>query len=252
MKARSSSERGGKAAVRLEGVTKEYQTGSRSVRVVDEVSLDIMDGEFIVILGPSGSGKTTLLNLISALTRPTSGRIWIGGHDVTALSDADSTRFRAEHIGLVFQFFNLFPALTALENVEIGVALTLKDPAEVEKRSLRYLEMVGLGEMADKFPSQLSGGEQQRVAVARALAMEPSILLADEPTGNLDSETGETMWTLLKDLNRKTGTTVIAVTHWDEASAIADRTIRIRSGRIESVKGDGKAAAAREKGTTTA
>jgi len=232
-----------RAVVRLKGVTKEYQAGARPVRVVDDVSLDILDGEFILVLGPSGSGKTTLLNLVSALMKPTNGRIWIGGSEITALTDAEATRFRAENIGLVFQFFNLFPALTALENVEIGVALKLRAQSEVRTRSLRYLEMVGLGEMADKFPSQLSGGEQQRVAVARALAMEPRILLADEPTGNLDAETGETMWRLLKDLNRRTGTTVVAVTHWSEASAMADRTVRLRSGRIESIVGSGKCGA---------
>ena len=136
----------------------------------------------------------------------------------------------------MFQFFNLFPTLTTIENVEIGLALKVKDPSELRERSLRYLKMVGLEGMEGKFPDQLSGGEQQRVSVARALSMEPELLIADEPTGNLDSETGETIWKLLRDLNRETGTTVLAVTHWDEASEFADLTIRLRSGRIESIE----------------
>ncbi len=207
------------------------------MRVVNELSLDIHEGEFMIILGPSGSGKTTLLNLISALARPTSGRIFIGEREITALSDAQATRFRAQNIGLVFQFFNLFPALTALENVEIGVALKLDDARERRKRSQKYIEMVGLGGMEGKFPSQLSGGEQQRVAVARALAMEPRLLLADEPTGNLDAETGQEVWRLLRELNRRTGTTVVAVTHWAEAAEVSDRTVHLRSGRIERITG---------------
>ena len=220
--------------VQLKNVTKEYP-GAKILKAVDNLTLDIKKGEFLVILGPSGSGKTTLLNLTSALIRPTSGRIFIGGDEITALNDAAATRFRAMNIGLVFQFFNLFPALTALENVEIGLALKEKNNEEVRNRSQKYLGMVGLGGMENKFPSQLSGGEQQRVAVARALAMEPRLLLADEPTGNLDAETGAGVWKLLQQLNKETGTTVVAVTHWAEASEKADRTLHIRSGRIEKI-----------------
>lgn len=221
--------------VRVENVTKEYPSGAKKFMAVNDISFNIQEREFVLILGPSGSGKTTLLNLISALIRPTSGRVFIGDKEISALTDSEATKFRAINIGLVFQFFNLFPALTALENVEIGIALKLKDPEELRKRSSNYLDLVGLGGMENKFPNQLSGGEQQRVAVARALAMEPNILLADEPTGNLDAETGEEIWKLLRDLNRRTGTTVIAVTHWAEASEKADRTIHLRSGKIEKV-----------------
>jgi len=224
-----------KVLVRLEGITKEYPAGGKTFRAVNEVSLDISEGEFVIMLGPSGSGKTTLLNVMSALVRPTSGKVLIGDREITALSDSEATRFRAERIGLVFQFFNLFPALTAIENVEIGVALKTKDPAELRSRATRYIKMVGLDGMGDKFPDQLSGGEQQRVAVARALAMEPEILLADEPTGNLDAETGEGIWDLLQEINQETGATIVAVTHWAEASDRADRTVHLRSGKIEKV-----------------
>ncbi|UCE81236.1 MAG: ABC transporter ATP-binding protein [Methanobacteriota archaeon] len=227
--------------VRLEEITKEYYTGPRAFKAVDDVSLSFDQGEFIIMLGPSGSGKTTLLNIISALIKPTSGRVFIGDSEITALSDDNATRFRAKHIGLVFQFFNLFPALTAIENVEIGVALKITERDLLRTRALKYLEMVGLQGMEDKFPDQLSGGEQQRVAVARALAMEPRILLADEPTGNLDSETGQQIWNLLKDINERTGTTIVAVTHWGEASSNADRTIHLRSGRIDRITKDATA-----------
>ncbi len=221
--------------VRMEQVTKEYVMGSKAVKAVNDVTISITEGEFIIILGPSGSGKTTLLNLISALTLPTGGKIFVGGREVTALSSREATRFRAEHVGLVFQFFNLFPTLTALENVEIGVALKIKNPQELRRRSLEYMKLVGLEGMEDKFPDQLSGGEQQRVSVARALAMEPDLLIADEPTGNLDAETGEEIWTLLRELNDRTGTTVLAVTHWGEAARYADRTIFLRSGKVEKI-----------------
>ena len=227
----------GNTLVRLEGVTKEYPAGGKTFKAVNAVSMDVAEGEFVIMLGPSGSGKTTLLNIMSALVRPTSGKVFVGDREITALSDADATRFRAERVGLVFQFFNLFPALTAAENVEIGVALKTRDPAEVRSRAMKYLRMVGLEGMEGKFPDQLSGGEQQRVAVARALAMEPEILLADEPTGNLDAETGEGIWDLLSKVNEETGTTIVAVTHWAEASGRADRTVHLRSGKIEKVSG---------------
>jgi putative ABC transport system ATP-binding protein len=229
--------------VQIQGVTKEYQSGDRTIKAVNDLSLDIGKGKFVVILGPSGSGKTTLLNIISGLISPTEGNVIVGDREITSLNDDEATRFRAESIGFVFQFFNLFPTLTALENIEIGLALKIKDPKELRERSLRYLDLVGLKGMEAKFPDQLSGGEQQRVSVARALAMEPELLIADEPTGNLDAETGETIWQLIRDLNKKTGTTVLAVTHWDEASQFADVTIRIRSGRIESIKDKEGAAA---------
>jgi len=223
------------AVVRLENISKEYPSGAGMKKVINDVSLELSEGEFIIMLGQSGSGKTTLLNIISALISPTSGKVFVSSSEITALSEEEQTRFRAERIGLVFQFFNLFPVLTAQENVEIGLALKTRDTELLKERSLKYLELVGLGDMTGKFPSQLSGGEQQRVAVARALAMEPQILLADEPTGNLDAETSDEIWELLKDLNRRTNTTIIAVTHWEGASTLANRTIYLRSGRIERI-----------------
>lgn len=222
--------------VKLDNITKEYPAGAGTVKVVNDVSLEIYEKEFIIMLGQSGSGKTTLLNIMSGLITPTNGKVTVDGKDITSLGEDEKAKFRAENIGLVFQFFNLFPALTVIENVEIGLALKVKDPGELHARSKKYLEMVGLGEMILKYPSQLSGGQQQRVAVARALAMEPSILLADEPTGNLDAETSDEVWDLLKQLNRITGTTIVAVTHWAGASKLADRTISLRSGKIQSIE----------------
>jgi len=223
----------------LENVVKEYRNGERAVRAVNGVSLSIERGSFVVVLGPSGSGKTTLLNIISGLVSPTSGQIRVAGKDISAMTDTQATKFRADSIGFVFQFFNLFPTLTVLENVEIGLALRIKDPRELRERTLKYLHMVGLEGMEGKFPDQMSGGEQQRVSVARALASQPELLIADEPTGNLDAETGETVWALLRNMNRETGTTVIAVTHWAEAAEFADKTLYLRSGRIERISGPG-------------
>jgi putative ABC transport system ATP-binding protein len=226
----------------LDDVVKEYRNGDRAVRAVNGISLAIEKGDFVVVLGPSGSGKTTLLNIISGLVSPTSGKVFVSGQDIAGMSDDQATRFRAESIGFVFQFFNLFPTLTVLENVEIGLALKIKEPQELRSRAQRYLEMVGLDGMEGKFPDQLSGGEQQRVSVARALACEPELLIADEPTGNLDAETGETVWALLRNLNKQTGTTVIAVTHWAGAAEFADITFYLRSGRVERTSGPGAGA----------
>ena len=221
--------------VRVEDVSKIYKMGETTTAALDGVSLEIPEGEFLVILGPSGSGKTTLLNMIAALDSPTSGKIFVAGSEISSLSDKQRTAFRAEKIGLVFQFFNLFPALTARENVEIGLALAIKNPDELRKRSKRYLKMVGMTKHMDKYPSQLSGGEQQRVAVARGLAKEPKILVADEPTGNLDAETGEKVWELLQIINKKTDRTIIAVTHQTKMAKIADRGVFLRSGKIAQV-----------------
>lgn len=224
-----------KPIVRVEHLSKEYPYGETVTHALNDVSFAIEKGEFVVILGQSGSGKTTLLNMISALDVPSKGRVYIGGKEVSRLPDKERTKFRALDVGLVFQFFNLFPALTARENVEIGLATSIKDSKEVTRRAEKYLEMVGLKGHMEKYPSQLSGGEQQRVAVARALGKEPKILLADEPTGNLDAETGDVVWDLLLNLNRKTGTTIISVTHLESASAIADRSIFLRSGKIQKI-----------------
>ncbi|MHA2066742.1 MAG: ABC transporter ATP-binding protein, partial [Candidatus Thorarchaeota archaeon] len=222
--------------VAVDDIHKEYEMGETTVHALRGVSLDIADGEFVAILGQSGSGKTTLLNMIAALDVPSSGRIVIADVDVSAMNRDERTRFRRAKVGLVFQFYNLFPTLTAIENVEIGIAMDLRDKHEMRERALKYLELVGILDKADNFPAQLSGGEQQRVAIARGLAKEPPILVLDEPTGNLDAETSEVVWSLLREVNKSTGTTVIAVTHQVSVSKIADRSIFLRSGQIYGVR----------------
>ena len=221
--------------VRVEDLKKEYALGETRVHALRGVSLEIMQGEFLAILGQSGSGKTTLLNMIAALDVPTSGRVIISEIDISQMSRDERTAFRRKKTGLVFQFYNLFSTLTAIENVEIGIAMEIKDKKELRERALHYLDLVGILDKANNYPSQMSGGEQQRVAIARGLAKEPPILVLDEPTGNLDAETSEAIWTLLKELNEKTGTTIIAVTHQTSVSKVADRSVFLRSGQIYGI-----------------
>lgn len=212
----------------LRQVTRVYQMGEVEVRALDEINLDIFRGEFTVILGPSGSGKSTLLNLIGGLDRPTRGIITYRGNDITRYSDEELTSFRREHIGFVFQFFNLVPTLTALENIELAAAIAGK-----QADSRKYLELVGLAERAASFPASLSGGEQQRVAIARALVKQPEIILCDEPTGALDYETGIMVLRLLHDINRQAGHNVMVITHNAAIADMADRVIYLRSGRVD-------------------
>ena len=221
--------------VKVEGVSKSFSLGEVRTRVLRNVNLEVDTGEFVVILGKSGSGKTTLLNLIGCIDAPDGGRIIVDGVEVTRLNDDQLTEFRRDKIGFVFQFYNLLPTLTALENVEMALEPVLKDGGEVRTRALKYLDLVGLRDKAVNFPFQLSGGEQQRVAIARALAKEPILVLADEPTGNLDEETSRRIVDLMLKLNRETGTTFIVVTHDSSLSRIADKTIYLRSGRVYGV-----------------
>jgi putative ABC transport system ATP-binding protein len=221
--------------VRIEDLKKDYTLGETIVKALRGVTLEIQQGEFLAILGQSGSGKTTLLNMIAALDVPTSGRVIISGTDISSMSRDERTSFRRKSTGLVFQFYNLFPTLTAVENVEIGIALDIKDKKEMRERALNYLDMVGISDKANNYPSQMSGGEQQRVAIARGLAKEPPILVLDEPTGNLDAETSDVIWKLLSELNKKTGTTIIAVTHQTSVSKVADRSVFLRSGTIYGI-----------------
>ncbi len=223
--------------VQITDLHKEYKLGETTVHALRGVSLEIADGEFVAILGQSGSGKTTLLNMVSALDIPTSGEVTVEGSIISSMKRDERTRFRRSSIGLVFQFYNLFPTLSALENVEIGIAMKIKDKKEMRKRALHYLELVGILDKANNYPSQMSGGEQQRVAIARGLAKEPPILVLDEPTGNLDAETSEVIWELLQTLNQKTRTTIIAVTHQTSVSKIADRSVFLRSGKIYGISG---------------
>lgn len=217
----------GDIVLKLEDVSRSYQMGQVEVRALTGVSLDIIRGEFIVILGPSGSGKTTLLNLVGGIDSPTSGKITVDGIEISALNDKGLTEYRRNHIGFVFQFFNLIPTLTARENIEFAAEL-VKEPRD----PLEVLEVVGLKERADHYPSELSGGEQQRVAIARALVKDPPILLCDEPTGELDFETGKHILSAMKMINEVNCKTVLLVTHNTAIGDIAHRVIRLRSGEI--------------------
>ncbi len=212
-------------------LTRIYGDGT-DVRALDDVSLTIHAGEFLAIVGPSGSGKSTLLNLIGALDRPTSGEVLIGGVPLSEVRDID--QFRGRTIGFVFQTHNLIPTLTAAENVEIPMYETGASRGERRARARELLELVGLAARTDHLPNQLSGGERQRVAIARALANHPTIVLADEPTGNLDSKTTADIMALLRQLNRDHGTTLIVVTHNHEVALAARRIITLRDGRIQS------------------
>jgi putative ABC transport system ATP-binding protein len=217
----------GEPAIVLEALIKTYGEGEVAVHALRGVDLRIWPEEFVVLLGPSGSGKTTLLNLIGGIEPPSAGAVVVGGRDVSALDEEGRTRFRRETVGFIFQFFNLIPTLTALENVELIAEL-----GRGADRSVEMLERVGLGDRLDHFPAQLSGGEQQRVAVARALAGGPRVLLGDEPTGALDLETGRIVLGLLHELSHELGQTVLLVTHNASIGRMADRVLRMRDGLI--------------------
>ncbi|QKW36462.1 ABC transporter ATP-binding protein [Actinomadura sp. NAK00032] len=229
-------------AVLLRGAGKTYGTGHAAVRALREADLEVRQGEFAVLLGPSGSGKTTLLNLIGGIEPATAGEVAAGGRDITRLGEDGRTAYRRDTVGFVFQFFNLVPSLTALENVRLVAELTGRGDRE---RAAAALAAVGLAERAGHFPAQLSGGEQQRVAIARAIAKDPALLLCDEPTGALDLETGRGVLRVLKDLNAE-GRTVLVVTHNAAIAAIAHRVVRMRSGRIVEVAANDSPAGADE------
>ncbi|MEA5014020.1 MAG: ABC transporter ATP-binding protein [Candidatus Limiplasma sp.] len=217
--------------ITFDHVTKEYRTGGERVLAADEVSFAIEKGELCVVLGPSGAGKTTLLNLLGGMDKATSGRILVNGKEITGMRSPELTQYRRTDVGFVFQFYNLMPNLTAQENVELArqVCPNALDPVEV-------LTQVGLQDRLHNFPAQLSGGEQQRVSIARALCKNPALLLCDEPTGALDSKTGLQVLRLLCDVRTLYGSTVALITHNEAIAPLADRVIRVRSGRIESVE----------------
>jgi putative ABC transport system ATP-binding protein len=217
----------------IQGLSRHYLEGERRHVVLDSASAEIRRGEFVALLGPSGSGKSTLLNLVSGIDTPDAGSIEIDGVRVTDLGERDRTLFRRSHIGFVFQFFNLLPTLTVEENLLLPLELKGRLDASARRRARELLEEVGLADRASTFPDRLSGGEQQRVALARALVHEPALILADEPTGNLDSATGEKMLDLLDRLVRDAGRTLLAVTHSRDLAAHADRVIRIVDGQLE-------------------
>jgi putative ABC transport system ATP-binding protein len=208
-------------------LTKVYHMGEVDVYALRDVDLDLFAGEFTVLLGPSGSGKSTLLNILGGLDVPTSGTVRFLDHDLTTNDDRELTRFRREHVGFVFQFYNLIPSLTALENVSL-----VTDIASGPMQPVEALRLVGLADRVHHFPAQLSGGEQQRVAIARALAKQPDVLLCDEPTGALDYETGLIVLEVLAEVNRTLGTTVVVITHNAAIAGMADRVVRMRSGQV--------------------
>lgn len=214
--------------ISLEKVSKIYKTGEVEYRALDKINLEINQGEFVVILGPSGAGKSTLLNLLGGMDRPTSGKIIVNQVDISKFTDKQLTKFRAEQIGFVFQSYNILPSLTVEENVSI-----MRDIIKLKQNPIEVLKSVGLGRHLKKFPSELSGGEQQRVSIARAVVKKPAILLCDEPTGALDSDTGVQILKLLKAQTDK-DTTVIIVTHNALIAEIADRVIHLKNGQIET------------------
>jgi putative ABC transport system ATP-binding protein len=227
--------------LRAEALTKVYRTGEVEVHALRGVDLELTQGELAVLLGPSGSGKSTLLNILGGLDVPTSGRVYFDDTEITASDESALTRFRRDHVGFVFQFYNLIPSLTARENVALVT--------EIAKRPMEpaaALEMVGLGERVDHFPAQLSGGEQQRVAIARAIAKRPNILLCDEPTGALDSATGILVLEALEVVNRELGTTTAVITHNTTIGDMADRVVRLADGQIVEISVNAQRRPARE------
>ena len=231
----------GEVVFRARGLTKTYRLGEVEVRALDRVDLDLVRGELVVILGPSGSGKSTLLNILGGLDTPTAGTVRFLDHDLTTEDDAELTRYRREHVGFVFQFYNLIPSLTALENVAL-----VTDIAEHPMPPEEALRRVGLAERVDHFPAQLSGGEQQRVAIARAIAKRPEVLLCDEPTGALDYATGKVVLEVIEQVNRELGTTTAVITHNAAIAAMADRVVRIADGRVVDVRVNARKAGVRE------
>lgn len=222
--------------IRLEQVTRVYPIGGADVRAIDGITLTIPTGEFVALMGPSGCGKTTLINLIGAIDRPTSGGVWLDEERLDLLSDDRLTRLRRTDIGIIYQFFNLLPTLSASENIGLPLLLYGLPAREIAARVARQLEQVGLAHRAHHWPHELSGGEQQRVAIARAIVAEPRVVLADEPTGNLDSVAGGAVLDLLQELNREHRQTIVLATHSAEAARRAGRIVHLRDGKVEGIK----------------
>jgi putative ABC transport system ATP-binding protein len=222
--------------IRIADVEKNYRRGSEDVHVLTGLNLAVQRGEFLALMGPSGSGKSTLLNLIGGLDRPTRGVVDIGGDRIDELSDRKLADWRARHVGFVFQFYNLIPVMTAERNVELPLLLTHLSKAERRAHVATSLEIVGLGHRTKHYPRQLSGGEQQRVGIARAIVTDPTLLLCDEPTGDLDRKSGDEILSLLQALNREHGKTIIMVTHDPHASARASRTVHLDKGQLSAMQ----------------
>ncbi len=220
--------------IRLEDVEKIYHLGEVEVHALAGVDISINDKEFLSITGPSGSGKSTMLHLVGCLDRPTSGSVFLDGTDISKLNDSQLARLRGEKIGFIFQFFNLYPTLNAIKNVELPMMILNVEEKERKERAKSLLDMVGLGKRRTHLPAQLSGGERQRVAIARALSNDPSLILADEPTGNLDSKSGSEVLKIFKKLNKE-GRTIVMVTHDQNIANLADRKIEMKDGRVEEM-----------------
>jgi putative ABC transport system ATP-binding protein len=223
----------GEYAIVLDRVSKSYEEAGQSRTVLHEVSASFAPGEFVVLLGRSGSGKSTLLNLVSGIDTPTAGEVTVAGHALTRLSERERTLFRRRSIGFIFQFYNLVPTLTVLENLLLPLELNGRSSAHDRRAALELLAQVGLADRRDTYPDRLSGGEQQRVAVARALVHDPALVLADEPTGNLDLDTGRQVLDLLDTLTRGAGKNLLMVTHSTDVVGLADRVLRISEGKLE-------------------
>jgi putative ABC transport system ATP-binding protein len=218
------------AIVRLEDVTKIYTKGENEILTLDHISLEIEEGDFVALMGPSGSGKTTLLNLLGGLDTPTSGRVTVCGQDLSDLTSRELARWRADHVGFVFQSFNLLPVLTALQNVELPLTLQALDAGERRAHAVAALRVVGLEDRMDHRPGELSGGQEQRVAIARALVTDPRLVMADEPTGDLDAHSAHEVLGLVKRLNEELGKTIIIVTHDPHAAQFARRELHLEKG----------------------
>lgn len=218
------------ALVHISGLGKSYQRGGQTLHVLVDVNLDVQAGEFVALMGPSGSGKSTLLNLMAGIDQPTAGRIEIAGVDIATLNERQLADWRATHVGFIFQFYNLMPVLTAFENVELPLLLTPLSRRERQAHVRAALDMVRLTDRMDHYPNELSGGQQQRVAIARALVTDPTLIVADEPTGDLDRQTGEEVLDLLQQLQRELGKTIVMVTHDPKAASRAGRLIHLEKG----------------------
>jgi len=221
------------AVVELEKVHKSYVSGGEETKVLIDLDLKMKKGEMVMVMGPSGSGKTTLLNLMGGIDQPNSGGVNISSQDLTQMDKNSLNRFRRTKVGFIFQFYNLIPTLTAIENVELGLETHMTNKKEMRSRSIKYLELVGLKDKLNNFPQEMSGGEQQRVAVARALAKEPDIILADEPTGNLDEAREESVMKLMNKLQHELGITFLIVSHNSRLKQYCDRTMILRRGKLK-------------------
>jgi putative ABC transport system ATP-binding protein len=225
----------GVSAVEVRNVSKFFKRDSFEIKALDEVSIDILQGEFVALMGPSGSGKTTLLNMIAGIDRPTSGELLVLGQNILQLNDHDVSRWRNEHIGYIFQTFNLIPVLTAAENVELPLLLTKLSPKQRREQVMTAMKLVGLEDRAGHLPKQLSGGQEQRVAIARALATDPALLLADEPTGDLDIQSATEVLEILQTLSQQFHKTVIMVTHDANAASFTTVTRRLEKGKLQAL-----------------